>query len=103
MQSLRADALYRLSLAQHLRNHVFWLPHNMDFEGHAYPCSPHFNHLGSDLARALLEFARAAHLAPMASTGSRSTWSTSQGSKRESLQTAPGLRRRGDGGHPGLS
>ncbi|XP_055285988.1 DNA-directed RNA polymerase, mitochondrial isoform X2 [Moschus berezovskii] len=64
MQSLRADALYRLSLAQHLRNHVFWLPHNMDFRGRTYPCSPHFNHLGSDLARALLEFAQGRPLGP---------------------------------------
>uniref|UniRef100_A0A4W2DS88 DNA-directed RNA polymerase n=1 Tax=Bos indicus x Bos taurus TaxID=30522 RepID=A0A4W2DS88_BOBOX len=73
MQSLRADALYRLSLAQHLRNHVFWLPHNMDFRGRTYPCSPHFNHLGSDLARALLEFIHLINL-----TGLK---------KRESLQT----------------
>ncbi|XP_070321347.1 DNA-directed RNA polymerase, mitochondrial isoform X3 [Odocoileus virginianus] len=64
MQSLRADALYRLSLAQHLRNHIFWLPHNMDFRGRTYPCSPHFNHLGSDLARALLEFAQGRPLGP---------------------------------------
>lgn len=55
---LRADALYRLSVAQHLRDHTFWLPHNMDFRGRTYPCPPHFNHLGSDLARALLQFAQ---------------------------------------------
>lgn len=64
MQSLRADALYRLSLARHLRHRVFWLPHNMDFRGRTYPCSPHFNHLGSDLARALLEFAQGRPLGP---------------------------------------
>ncbi|XP_038169747.1 DNA-directed RNA polymerase, mitochondrial isoform X3 [Arvicola amphibius] len=57
MHSLRSEALYRLSLAQHLRDRVFWLPHNMDFRGRTYPCPPHFNHLGSDLARALLQFA----------------------------------------------
>ncbi|KAK2507039.1 hypothetical protein MC885_017042 [Smutsia gigantea] len=64
MHSLRVEALYRLSLAQHLRHHVFWLPHNMDFRGRAYPCPPHFNHLGSDLARALLEFAQGRPLGP---------------------------------------
>ncbi|XP_004441513.1 PREDICTED: DNA-directed RNA polymerase, mitochondrial [Ceratotherium simum simum] len=64
MHSLRADALYRLSLAQHLRRRVFWLPHNMDFRGRTYPCPPHFNHLGSDLARALLEFAQGRPLGP---------------------------------------
>ncbi|KAM8765496.1 DNA-directed RNA polymerase, mitochondrial [Rhynchonycteris naso] len=64
MHSLRTDALYRLSLAQHLRHSVFWLPHNMDFRGRTYPCPPHFNHLGSDLARALLEFAQGRPLGP---------------------------------------
>ncbi|KAK2086781.1 hypothetical protein P7K49_032688 [Saguinus oedipus] len=64
MHSLRADALYRLSLAEHLRNCVFWLPHNMDFRGRTYPCPPHFNHLGNDLARALLEFAQGCPLGP---------------------------------------
>ncbi|XP_027625347.1 DNA-directed RNA polymerase, mitochondrial [Tupaia chinensis] len=64
MHSLRADALYRLSLAQHLRQRVFWLPHNMDFRGRTYPCPPHLNHLGSDLARALLEFAEGRPLGP---------------------------------------
>ncbi|XP_077834826.1 DNA-directed RNA polymerase, mitochondrial isoform X20 [Macaca mulatta] len=64
MHSLRAEALYRLSLAQHLRGRVFWLPHNMDFRGRTYPCPPHFNHLGSDVARALLEFAQGRPLGP---------------------------------------
>ncbi|KAM5237894.1 DNA-directed RNA polymerase, mitochondrial [Ctenodactylus gundi] len=64
MHSLRQEALYRLSLAQHLRHRVFWLPHNMDFRGRTYPCPPHFNHLGSDLARALLEFAQGRPLGP---------------------------------------
>ncbi|KAM5230852.1 DNA-directed RNA polymerase, mitochondrial isoform 6-T6 [Hipposideros larvatus] len=64
MHSLRTDALYRLSLAQHLRHRIFWLPHNMDFRGRTYPCPPHFNHLGSDLARALLEFAQGRPLGP---------------------------------------
>ncbi|XP_007952775.1 DNA-directed RNA polymerase, mitochondrial [Orycteropus afer afer] len=65
LRSLRADALYRLSLAQHLRHHsAFWLPHNMDFRGRTYPCPPHLSHLGSDLARALLEFAHGRPLGP---------------------------------------
>ncbi|XP_008592549.1 PREDICTED: DNA-directed RNA polymerase, mitochondrial [Galeopterus variegatus] len=64
MHSLRAEALYRLSLAHHLRHCVFWLPHNMDFRGRTYPCPPHFNHLGGDLARALLQFAEGRPLGP---------------------------------------
>jgi DNA-directed RNA polymerase len=31
MYSLWCDALYRLSLANHFRDKIFWLPHNMDF------------------------------------------------------------------------
>ncbi|XP_062816381.1 DNA-directed RNA polymerase, mitochondrial isoform X2 [Anolis carolinensis] len=57
MYSLRMDALYKLSIAKHMRDRVFWFPHNMDFRGRTYPCPPHFNHLGSDLTRALLLFA----------------------------------------------
>lgn len=56
MYSLWCDALYRLSLANHFRNRVFWLPHNMDFRGRVYPIPPHLNHLGADLARSLLVF-----------------------------------------------
>ncbi|KAM5192630.1 DNA-directed RNA polymerase, mitochondrial isoform 2-T2 [Mantella aurantiaca] len=57
MFSLRMDALYKLSIANHLRDHIFWFPHNMDFRGRTYPCPPYFNHLGSDVTRALLVFA----------------------------------------------
>lgn len=56
MYSLWCDSLYRLSLANHYRDRVFWLPHNMDFRGRVYPVPPHLNHLGSDLARSLLVF-----------------------------------------------
>ncbi|XP_017107338.2 DNA-directed RNA polymerase, mitochondrial [Drosophila bipectinata] len=59
MYSLWCDALYRLSLAQHFRDKVFWLPHNMDFRGRVYPVPPHLNHLGSDLARSMLIFDQA--------------------------------------------
>ncbi|XP_056460639.1 DNA-directed RNA polymerase, mitochondrial isoform X1 [Gadus chalcogrammus] len=57
MHSLRMDALYKLSIASHMRDKKFWFPHNMDFRGRTYPCPPHFNHLGSDVTRALLVFA----------------------------------------------
>ncbi|XP_014294604.1 DNA-directed RNA polymerase, mitochondrial [Halyomorpha halys] len=64
MYSLWCDALYRLSLANHFRDRIFWLPHNMDFRGRVYPCPPHLNHLGSDLYRALLVFAQSRPLGP---------------------------------------
>ncbi|XP_050301469.1 DNA-directed RNA polymerase, mitochondrial isoform X2 [Anthonomus grandis grandis] len=57
MHSLWCDCLYRLSLANHYKDDVFWLPHNMDFRGRVYPVPPHLNHLGSDLARSMLVFA----------------------------------------------
>ncbi|XP_046457253.1 DNA-directed RNA polymerase, mitochondrial-like [Daphnia pulex] len=58
MYSLWCDSLYRLSLANHFRDKVFWLPHNMDFRGRVYPCSPHLTHLSHDMARSLLFFAQ---------------------------------------------
>ncbi|XP_030074244.1 DNA-directed RNA polymerase, mitochondrial isoform X1 [Microcaecilia unicolor] len=57
MYSLRMDALYKLSIANHMRGQIFWFPHNMDFRGRTYPCPPYFNHLGSDVTRAILLFA----------------------------------------------
>ncbi|XP_044740282.1 DNA-directed RNA polymerase, mitochondrial [Chrysoperla carnea] len=64
MYSLWCDALYRLSLANHFRGKIFWLPHNMDFRGRVYPVPPHLTHLGSDLARSLLVFADKQPLGP---------------------------------------
>jgi DNA-directed RNA polymerase len=35
---------------------TFYLPHNLDFRGRAYPLVPHLNHMGDDLSRGLLLF-----------------------------------------------
>ncbi|KAM8940293.1 DNA-directed RNA polymerase, mitochondrial [Pelodytes ibericus] len=64
MYSLRMDSLYKLSIASHLRDKIFWFPHNMDFRGRTYPCPPYFNHLGGDVMRALLLFAEGRPLGP---------------------------------------
>ncbi|XP_070817738.1 DNA-directed RNA polymerase, mitochondrial [Chaetodon trifascialis] len=64
MHSLRMDALYKLSIANHVRDEIFWFPHNMDFRGRTYPCPPYFNHLGSDVTRAILVFAEGKPLGP---------------------------------------
>lgn len=56
MYSLWCDALYRLSMANHFRDKMFWLPQNMDFRGRVYPIPPHLNHIGSDLSRCLFLF-----------------------------------------------
>ncbi|KAG8187133.1 hypothetical protein JTE90_004879 [Oedothorax gibbosus] len=55
--SLWFDCLYKLSIANHFRDSLFWFPHNLDFRGRVYPTPPHFNHLGSDMARSILLFA----------------------------------------------
>ncbi|XP_061322660.1 DNA-directed RNA polymerase, mitochondrial [Pezoporus flaviventris] len=64
MHSLRMDALYKLSIANYVRDRVFWFPHNMDFRGRTYPCPPYFNHLGNDVIRAILLFAEGRPLGP---------------------------------------
>ncbi|CAF1265263.1 unnamed protein product [Rotaria sordida] len=62
--SLWCYELYRLSIANHFRNEVFWFPHNLDFRGRVYPVPPHFNHLGSDIARSIILFAEGKPLGP---------------------------------------
>lgn len=64
MYSLWCDCLYKLSIANHLRDRIFWLPHNLDFRGRVYSVPPHLQHLGGDLSRGLLLFAVAKPLGP---------------------------------------
>nr|XP_012230354.1 PREDICTED: DNA-directed RNA polymerase, mitochondrial [Linepithema humile] len=64
MYSLWCDCLYKLSLANHFRDKVFWLPHNLDFRGRVYPVPPHMTHLTSDLGRSILMFAQGKPLGP---------------------------------------
>lgn len=54
--SERCSASYKLEIARAFLGERFYLPHNMDFRGRAYPLSPHLNHLGDDLSRSLLKF-----------------------------------------------
>jgi DNA-directed RNA polymerase len=56
LNSLRCDTTYKLSVAETLLHMDFYLPHNVDFRGRAYPIPPHLNQLGSDMCRGLLLF-----------------------------------------------
>ncbi|CAJ0575231.1 unnamed protein product, partial [Mesorhabditis spiculigera] len=56
--SLRSYLLYRLAQANYFRMDTLYFPHNMDFRGRVYPISPHLSHMGDDVNRSLLIFAR---------------------------------------------
>ncbi|RWS16913.1 DNA-directed RNA polymerase-like protein [Dinothrombium tinctorium] len=64
MYSLWCDCLYKLSIANHFRHKVFWFPQNLDFRGRVYAVPPHLNHLGSDVSRGILLFAKGKPLGP---------------------------------------
>ncbi len=53
-----------LYVCSRFRDRVMFFPHNIDFRGRCYPLSPHFNHMGADLARSLLVFAEGRPLGP---------------------------------------
>ncbi|KAB7495738.1 DNA-directed RNA polymerase, mitochondrial, partial [Armadillidium nasatum] len=57
LNSLWCDTLYKLSLANHYRDCVIWLPQNMDFRGRTYPVPPHLTHVSADVFRSILCFA----------------------------------------------
>lgn len=46
----------QLEVARAFRNETFYLPHNLDFRGRAYPLPPYFNQMGADHCRGLLLF-----------------------------------------------
>jgi DNA-directed RNA polymerase len=54
LHSLRCDFLLRVNVAKDLLDDIIYFPYNFDFRGRAYPIPPHLNHIGSDIARALL-------------------------------------------------
>ncbi|CAE6492233.1 unnamed protein product, partial [Rhizoctonia solani] len=53
----RCNVNYKLEVARAFVNDEFYMPHNLDFRGRAYPIPPHLNHIGDDLCRGLLLFA----------------------------------------------
>jgi DNA-directed RNA polymerase len=53
----RCSVNYKMEISRSFLNDTFYLPHNVDFRGRAYPIPPHLNHIGDDLSRGLLMFA----------------------------------------------
>jgi DNA-directed RNA polymerase len=53
----RCKVNYTLEVARAFLFDSFYLPHNMDFRGRAYPIPPHLSPVGDDLNRGLLLFA----------------------------------------------
>ncbi|XXQ32491.1 DNA-directed RNA polymerase [Plasmodiophora brassicae] len=56
--SLRCDLELKLNIARTFNGFDFYFPHNIDFRGRAYTIAPHLQHMGSDVSRGLLLFAR---------------------------------------------
>ncbi|KZT25042.1 DNA/RNA polymerase [Neolentinus lepideus HHB14362 ss-1] len=57
--SERCSVNYKMEIARTFIGDTFYLPHNIDFRGRAYPIPPHLSHIGDDLSRGLLKFAEA--------------------------------------------
>ncbi|KAH0833941.1 DNA/RNA polymerase [Lanmaoa asiatica] len=57
--SERCSVNYKIEISRAFLGDTFYLPHNLDFRGRAYPIPPHLSHIGDDLARGLLMFAEA--------------------------------------------
>ncbi|KAG9007397.1 DNA-directed RNA polymerase [Tulasnella sp. JGI-2019a] len=55
--SERCSTNYKVEIARAFLGEKFYLPHNVDFRGRAYPIPPHLSQVGDDLSRGLLKFA----------------------------------------------
>lgn len=60
--STRCSVNYRVEIARAFLADTFYLPHNVDFRGRAYPIPIHLNHIGDDICRGLLKFGEAKKL-----------------------------------------
>ncbi|KAF2494210.1 DNA/RNA polymerase [Lophium mytilinum] len=62
LHSQRCFQNLQLEMARSYLNETIYYPHNIDFRGRAYPIPPTLNHMGADLARGLLKFAKGKEL-----------------------------------------
>lgn len=58
LHSERCFQNLQMEMAQNYLNETFYLPHNADFRGRAYPLAPYLNQMGADNARSLLFFGK---------------------------------------------
>ena len=68
LHSNRCFQNFQMEIARAYRDETFYLPHNVDFRGRAYPIPPYLNQMGADNARGLLLFAKGR---PLGSSGLR--------------------------------
>ncbi|EAS34917.3 mitochondrial DNA-directed RNA polymerase [Coccidioides immitis RS] len=62
LHSQRCFQNLQLEIARAYVGETFYLPHNMDFRGRAYPLPPYFNQMGPDMCRGLLLFSKGREL-----------------------------------------
>lgn len=62
LHSVRCFQNFQMEIAKAYSGEVFYLPHNIDFRGRAYPLPPYLNQMGADNCRGLLMFAKGRQL-----------------------------------------
>jgi DNA-directed RNA polymerase len=62
IHSNRCFQNFQMEIAKAYLDETFYLPHNVDFRGRAYPIPPYLNQMGADNARGLLLFDRGREL-----------------------------------------
>jgi len=64
LHSERCFQNLQMEIAKSYLNETFYLPHNIDFRGRAYPIPPYLNQMGADNCRGLLLFDKGRELGP---------------------------------------
>lgn len=64
LHSERCFQNLQMEIAKTFLNETFYLPHNIDFRGRAYPIPPYLNQMGADNCRGLLLFDKGQELGP---------------------------------------
>lgn len=62
MHSNRCFQNFQMEIAKSYLGETFYLPHNLDFRGRAYPIPPYLNQMGADNCRGLMLFAKGREL-----------------------------------------